>query len=170
MAKNKNYMDVLSVASNMRAEIKRLGLGPPEMGDIEGGQLILLYDKTVTDAELIGCSRSLFLSKHYTQAVDQAYKLIVNLVKKKSSIKSDGPDLIRKAFRLSGGDLLITDCSTESKKNEHEGYTHILAGSIQGIRNPRAHEHELKDHPEMALELLILANHLVKVVKSAKKI
>ena len=38
----------------------------------------------------------------------------------------------------------------------------IFAGVMAGIRNPRAHEHELEDEPEVALELIILANHLMR--------
>ena len=38
----------------------------------------------------------------------------------------------------------------------------IFAGVMGGIRNPRAHEHEIVDDPEAALEMLIIANHLMR--------
>ena len=46
----------------------------------------------------------------------------------------------------------------------------IFAGSMTGIRNPRAHEHDLVDEPEVALELLALANHLMRKLDAATKI
>ena len=45
----------------------------------------------------------------------------------------------------------------------------IFAGSMTGIRNPRAHQHDLMDDPEVALELLGLANHLMRKLDAATK-
>ena len=45
----------------------------------------------------------------------------------------------------------------------------MFAGAMTGIRNPRAHEHELKDDPKVALELLALANHLMGELGAATK-
>ena len=58
--------------------------------------------------------------------------------------------------------LRINDLGSSSKKDEQRGYMDIFAGVMAGIRNPRAHEHELEDEPEVALELIILANHLMR--------
>ena len=45
----------------------------------------------------------------------------------------------------------------------------LFAGSMTGVRNPRAHEYKLTDEPEVALELLILANHLMRKLQAATK-
>ena len=55
-------------------------------------------------------------------------------------------------------------------KDEQRGYMDIFAGSMTGIRNPRAHEHDLADEPEVALELLVLANHLMRKLDAATRI
>jgi len=65
--------------------------------------------------------------------------------------------------------LRLNDLKSDSKKNEQAGYMLIMAGSMRGIRNPRAHEHDLRDEPIAALEMLVWANHLMGVVEKATK-
>ena len=74
---------------------------------------------------------------------------------------------MRHAFSEKTPVLKITAMESESERNEHNGYRDIFAGSMTGIRNPRAHEHELADRPEIALELLVLANHLICKIDNA---
>jgi hypothetical protein len=45
----------------------------------------------------------------------------------------------------------------------------LLAGAMQGIRNPRAHEHTWVDDRDTAIELLTLASHLYKRCESASR-
>ena len=74
---------------------------------------------------------------------------------------------MRTAFSAKSPTLHFGDLSSTSKKNEQLGYMDIFAGSMTGIRNPRAHDHQLKDDPGMALQLLILANHLMEKLDAA---
>ena len=46
----------------------------------------------------------------------------------------------------------------------------IFAGVMAGIRNPRAHEHEIADDAEVALEMLIIANHLMRKLDQATSV
>ena len=57
---------------------------------------------------------------------------------------------------------------SESEKNEHEGYLRIYAGAMRGIRNPTTHEFDWVDNSEEALELLLVAQHLLRKAKSAR--
>lgn len=40
--------------------------------------------------------------------------------------------------------------------------------AMTGIRNPRAHESQLVDTPESALEMIVLANHLMRKLDRAE--
>ena len=42
---------------------------------------------------------------------------------------------------------------------------HIFEGTMTGIRNPRAHECDLEDSAEEALEMLVIASHLIRMLK-----
>jgi hypothetical protein len=45
----------------------------------------------------------------------------------------------------------------------------IFAGCMTGIRNPLAHEHMQGDLRQRAVETLGWANHLVRIVRQAKR-
>jgi len=122
-------------------------------------------------------ARRLFLDTHYTQAVEQAFKRFNNAVKKKAGCPKDpkgkeldGAALMTTAFSLQHPILRLNSLQTESEKNEQQGYMHIAQGAMIGLRNPRAHEDELKDQPERALELLGLASYLMTRLDDAKRV
>ena len=108
-------------------------------------------------------SRKLFADGHYARAVEEAFKYLNNAVKKKSGLtKKDGADLMRGAFSANSPVLKLNKFLSDTEKSEQRGYMEIFAGTMTGIRNPRAHDHELDDQPEAALEMLALANHLIR--------
>lgn len=140
---------------------------PPPAHDVE-----TLYDAMVSVPELRSLTRKLFRDGHYSLAVEQACKLVNNQVKDrcgKTSKEKDGADLMHHAFRIEAPILRINSLTTESKRDEQDGYRYLFAGMMAGLRNPRAHEHLLRDEPGAALEMLVLANHLLGVLARAKK-
>lgn len=44
----------------------------------------------------------------------------------------------------------------------------IFAGCMTGIRNPRAHDSDWEDTEDRALQLLMLANHLIERAQMAE--
>ena len=125
----------------------------------------MYFDIAVTDRKLRQLCRKLVADGHYTLAVEQAFKYINNLVKQKSGdTEKDGKDLMFSVFSNESPVLMLNPLQSESEKNEQEGYRHIYAGVMMGIRNPRAHQHEALDSPQEAVERLVLANHLLRVL------
>lgn len=138
-------------------ELRRVGPPVPPLSWSD------LFDELVTNEPLREASSSLFRSEHYARAVEEAFKCLNHAVREKSGlVQRDGADLMRAAFSVNNPVLKINDLSSTSKQNEQRGYMDIYAGAMTGIRNPRAHDHQLIDNPEAALEMIVLANHLMR--------
>ena len=129
------------------------------------------FEELVTHHQLQQVSGPLFRDSHYARAVEEAFKLLNNVVKDKSEIANqDGAGLMRSAFSANSPILYLNAFQSQSERDEQQGYMDIFAGSMTGIRNPRAHDHQLADNPDVALELLVLANHLMRKLDASTKI
>ena len=138
---------------------------PPPSHDVD-----TLYDAMVTNPDLRALTRKLFRDGHYSLAVEQACKLVNNSVKDRCGKPAkDGPDLMHHAFKADSPALRINANKTVSQRDEQDGYRWIFVGMMTGMRNPRAHEHLLRDEPQVALEMLVLANHLLSVLGRATR-
>lgn len=126
------------------------------------------FDELVTSEPLRQASGSLFRDGHYARAVEEAFKCLNNTVREKSGLTSqDGAALMRSAFSANNPVVNLNGFQTQSERDEQQGYMDIYAGAMTGIRNPRAHDHQLVDPPEAALEMIILANHLMRKLDAA---
>ena len=129
---------------------------------------VMLFDRLVQDKGLRQTSRQLFIHGHYALAVRQAVQYVNNRVKEESGVeRKDGVDLMFHVFREQSPVLALNSLQTNSDIDEQRGYMHLFAGTMAAIRNPRTHEHDFEDDPEVALELLIQANHLMRMLESA---
>lgn len=128
------------------------------------------FDELVTNDQIRQVSATLYRDKHYARAVEEAFKCLNNAAKDKSgNTSAHGASLMRTVFSANAPVLKLNSFQSESEKSEQHGYMEIFAGSMTGIRNPRAHEHELVDESDVALELLVLANHLMRKLEGATK-
>ena len=129
-----------------------------------------LFDYMVTNERIREVSRQRFLDGYYAEAVVEAAKCLNSATKEKSGRTSiDGTDLMRTVFSAKSPVLKLNAFKTPSERNEQQGYMDIFAGTMMGIRNPRVHEPDYTDAPQVALELLVLANHLMRKLDSAIK-
>lgn len=162
---------LLQLAKDMQGDAQRLGLRPPRAPSrVPSGDLVTLYDLLISSEPLRSATRKLFLDGHYAEAIEEAYKCVNNTVKRKSGAARDGQDLMHHVFNEDNPVLRLNDLRTVSERDEQAGYRFIFAGCMAGIRNPRAHQHDLRDDPDPALELLVWANHLMRVVTQARRV
>lgn len=112
---------------------------------------------------------ALYQDKHYSNAVYDATKALVNLVKEKSGRHElDGADLMRQVFTKNQPILAFNDLSDQSDSDEQEGMMHLYEGVTLGIRNPRGHDFP-EDSPERALEYIVLISLLANRVEEAHR-
>ena len=129
------------------------------------------FDALVKDHGLRRSCRSLLADGYYALAVERAYIYIDNLVSKRSGRSDkDGADLMRAVFSPKNPVLKLNNLQSRSEENQQQGYMHIFEGTMIGIRNPRAHEYDLEDSPEEALEMLVIASHLIRMLNRATSV
>jgi uncharacterized protein (TIGR02391 family) len=106
-----------------------------------------------------------FNACHYADAVEAAFKELNSKVKaymkRATGQEFDGVDLMQRAFSPNppGPVIRLADLSTEDGQNIQQGYMQIFAGSMKGIRNPKAHSNIIIDAPR-AIHFLHLASLL----------
>ena len=123
------------------------------------------FDNQITFTGLVRCTRELFAGGHYSLAVEKAFVYVENLVKKRSGVSGKyGSNLMQTVFSVQNPFIKLNAGVTDSDRDEQRGYMEVFAGAMTGIRNPRAHAHDWIDEPKEALELLVLANHLVRKI------
>ncbi len=164
-----SVQDIASAMGNMLRSLGEVGyevrrIAPQEAASESRDR----FEELVTDNQLQQTSGPLFRDRHFARAVEEAFKCLNNAVKDKSGlVDRDGSDLMRAAFSANSPVLKLSESDSISARDEQRGYMDIFAGSMTGIRNPRAHDHELVDEPDAALELLVLANHLMRKLNAA---
>ena len=164
-----SYSHWLDLANLVQREVDSAGVGKSSANKPDNcGKRSFTdrFDETVTMEALRSASRTLFQDGHYARAVEEAFKRLNNEVKAKSGlVQIDGEKLMRQAFSVHNPTLRLNNLLTTSQKDEQRGYMDLYAGAMTAIRNPRAHEHEVDDPPEVALEMLVLANHLMRMLE-----
>lgn len=95
-------------------------------------------------------------------AVFHAMKAVEVAVRELSGLPRDllGVKLMRKAFDPKDGPL--TD--SEADEGEKEARSALFAGAIGSYKNPHSHRDVQLDDPTEAVEIILLANHLLRIV------
>lgn len=160
--------EALAIAKGLHNDLVALGVSEPKTSHAD-----TLYDEVVTNKSLRKKTEKLFKDGHHARSVEEAYKVLDNLVKKKADLAATdltGSSLMQKVFSANKPILKLNEGVSTSEQNEQAGYMQILSGCMTGIRNPRAHEADWEDTEQHALQLLALANHLMERVQLAEKV
>ena len=165
----------LGLGATLQGAADDIGVGRPQKAPVstsrEPRSLLEQFDDFVTNRPLRSASRKLYLDGHFARAVEEAFKCLNNEVRAKAGlISEDGATLMRKAFSPKSPTLGLNSLTTQNDRSEQEGYMNLFVGVMVGIRNPRAHDHQLQDDPDVALEMIVFANHLMRKLDSSAKV
>ena len=134
----------------------------------EGAEPASVFARVVIEPEIEQVSRDLFMSGHYSLSVQEAYKAVDKYVKEKTgSAAATGTPLMELVFSPNDPVLHWSERKTQSEIDEQRGYHRLYSGAMLGIRNPVTHEFNWVDDPELALELIVFAQHLLRKAKVA---
>lgn len=157
---------VLNIVKSLKDEMILLGASKLD------SKPTTLYDQMITNKILKSKTEKLFKDGHHARSVEEAYKLLDNLVKQKafaSQTSLTGASLMQTVFSVKRPLLRMNEGISVSEQDEQLGYMSIFAGCMTGIRNPRAHDSDWEDTEQRALQLLTMANHLIERVSMAEK-
>ena len=118
---------------------------------------------SIMHPEIIRVAQQRFNAGFYADAVEAALKEINLQVKTKSKDRhqnKDGKGLMTIAFSANNPVLKFEPSSSYSDFDIQEGYMHMFAGAMQGIRNPKAHENDVIERND-AIRKLAFASMLM---------
>lgn len=151
----------------------------PETGQIQAPEdsaemANYLFDKMQFHPKVLEASETLFKTKHYAPAIFQAFKAVDIFVQEKTGLPLTGKALMTEVFSKNDPVIKLNRLRTQSDQDEQEGFMHLFAGAMLGIRNPKAHVNVVQRDPYRTLEYLGFASMLIRraeegVVKRARK-
>ncbi len=141
-------------------EIRRL----LEHGDIESEPTPTDWFWELIHPRICALAKPRYDAGFFGDAVETSFKEVNDSVKRihldQTGKEADGSGLMTSAFSPANPSIRLNEQKTESERNIQQGYMQIFAGSIVGIRNPKAHAN-LNPDPRKTLHLINLASLLM---------
>jgi uncharacterized protein (TIGR02391 family) len=167
--------------SDLQAFIREQGLGAkvvtvPESRlsvseDAASIDQATLYEQLVTVPQIAEVSRDLYASGFYSQAVDEAFKVVEVCIQERAGLSAPTAlALARTAFDPNEPKLAWTSLSSQSERDEQAGYYQIYSGSFGGIAGPVRSEIGWISDPDIALDCILLAQHLLRKLMATSRV
>lgn len=154
--RTKEYQDTKQSMSKKRIDTLRSAITGNKTSDTDTFWKIL--HPLVTEV-----AKPRFESRHYADSVESALKELNDVVKKEVFNRTgkdlDGKELMEFAFSANSTVLPLGDKTTLTGKSLQVGYMQLFAGSMTGVRNPKAHSN-VDISAEQAIHFLHLASLL----------
>jgi uncharacterized protein (TIGR02391 family) len=148
-----------------RLEEKKAHLGEPSVAPR------VAFQGRKLNPAILASAAALYLDGHYPQAVFEAGKALVALVKAKSGkFDVDGAPLMQAVFSVNNPVLAFNTLADQSDRDEQQGMMQLYVGAVMAIRNPGGHRVGMVEQPERALQHLDLLSYLSHRLDDAKKI
>lgn len=105
-----------------------------------------------------------FMRGAYPTAVFEAMRAVEIAVRDAAGFAQSehGVPMIRKAFNAKGGPL----ADPAADEGEREALSALFAGAIGSYKNPHSHRNVPIDTPREAVEIILLASHLLGIVEA----
>jgi uncharacterized protein (TIGR02391 family) len=141
-----------------------------DLGETADGRAVRAFGNLDIHPEVERVVDKLFRDGHYANAVEDACKVLQNLVQARSG-RSDlsGTPLMQHVFSPKTPVLRFNDLQTESERDEQQGLMFLYAGAMLALRNPRAHS-LIQDDPEQALEYIGFLSLLAKLLDRTARV
>jgi uncharacterized protein (TIGR02391 family) len=123
-------------------------------------------NKDILNSRIAETVWSAFMRSEFDVAAFQAMKAVEVAVREAAGYGADeiGVSLMRKAFHEDTGPL--TDLTAE--KSERQARSALFAGAIGSYKNPHSHRDVDIQEADEAWEIVLLANHLLRIVDQRK--
>lgn len=118
------------------------------------------FPATTFHPGLRGATYDAFVRGNFQQAVNEAFRVIEVRVRDASGLASSGVPLMREAFHEDKGPLR----SSSTDSGERQALAHLFAGAFGCVRNPGIHRALPGDDVSQAVEQLMLASLLLRLV------
>jgi uncharacterized protein (TIGR02391 family) len=126
----------------------------------ERGQKAAQVSATTLHEELRGAAYDALVRGNFQQAVAEAFRVVEVKVRNAAGIEGVGATLMRAAFHEDTGPLR----PDVGDRGERQALPHLFAGAFGWVRNPASHRDVPMDDVTHAIEQLMLASLLLRIV------